>query len=154
MNGLKSLHVMVITFGLPWMKLSVQRRVSGAKICLGVLLQLPVMLLYLVLLPLLSITGHISGLEETVQEMQQLKMIVKMTVINKMMSKLMLIKINHYNMNQLMRMNLYQLKRKLLVMVKHFIWMKIRCYRLRASKLVFPISVFCLFRILDDQLAP
>jgi hypothetical protein len=31
-----------------------------AEICLGVLLQLPVMLMYLVLLPLLSITGHIS----------------------------------------------------------------------------------------------
>jgi hypothetical protein len=71
-----------------------------------------------------------------------------------MMSKLQLIKINQYNMNQLIRMNLYQLKGKLLVMVKHFIWMKICCYRLRASKLAFPISVFCLFRILDDQLAP
>jgi hypothetical protein len=71
-----------------------------------------------------------------------------------MMSKLQLIKINQYNMNQLMRMNLYQLEGKLLVMVKHFIWMKICCYRLRASKLAFPISVFCLFRILDDQLAP
>jgi hypothetical protein len=35
MNGLNSLHVMVITFGLPWMKLSVQRRASGAEICLG-----------------------------------------------------------------------------------------------------------------------
>jgi hypothetical protein len=32
-----------------------------------------------------------------------------MTVINKMMSKLLLIKIDHYNMNQLMRMNMYQL---------------------------------------------
>jgi hypothetical protein len=75
-------------------------------------------------------------------------------VFSKMMSMLMLIKINHYNMNQLMRMNLYQLKGKLLVMVKLFIWIKICCYRLRASKLVFPISVFCLFRILDNQLAP
>jgi hypothetical protein len=109
MNGLKSLHVMVTTFGLPWMKLSMQRRASEAEICLGVLLQLPVMLLYLVLIHLLSITGHISGLEESVQEMQRLKMIVKMTVINKMMSKLLLIKIDHYNMNQLMRMNMYQL---------------------------------------------
>jgi hypothetical protein len=75
-------------------------------------------------------------------------------VFTKMMSKLLLIKINHYNMNQLMGMNLYQLKGKLLVMVKHFIWMKICCYRLRASKLVFPVSVFFLFRILEDQLAP
>jgi hypothetical protein len=124
MNGLKSLiKVMVIAFGLSWMKLSVQHRASEAEISLG-LLQLPVMMLH--------------------QEMQQLKIFVKkMTVIIKMMSKLLLI--SHYKLihqDQLRRMNLNQVQGQLLVMVMHFIWMKICCYR----SIVSPYFLFCLFR--------
>jgi hypothetical protein len=142
MNGLKSLiKVMVIAFDLPWMKLLVQRRVFEAEICLG-LLQLAIMLLQL-LLPLLTITGPMLGLE-SIQEMQQLKIFVKkMTVIIKTVSKLLLI--SHYKLihqDQLRRMNLNQVEGQLLVMVIHFIWMKICCYR----SVVSPYFLFCLFR--------
>jgi hypothetical protein len=53
MNGLKILiKMMVLIFGQSSITLSVQRRASGAGICLGVLLHVVVMLLLLALLNL------------------------------------------------------------------------------------------------------
>jgi hypothetical protein len=121
-----------ITFGLPWMKLSVQHKAFEAKICLGVLLQLP----------LLSLTRPMLGLGN-VQQIQQLRVFVKkMKVIIKMMFVLQLIHL--YKLKLWMRRDLNPVDELLLLMVMHFNCMKICCCRAELVSLYSVFTVFCL----------
>jgi hypothetical protein len=122
MNGLKILmKMMVLIFGQPSMMLSVQHRVSKAGICLGVLLQVEVMLL---LLDLLNLNRRLSQLG-SVPKMQQLLIFVKMRVISKMSSHY---KLNHHKQ---LRRDLNQVEGKLLVLVMLINFMlMICCFRL------------------------
>jgi hypothetical protein len=117
MNVLKSL-MKGITFGLPWMKQSVQHKPSEAKISLAVLLQLA----------LHSLTGPMLGLGN-VQEMQQLRILVKKkkVIIKMMLASVLQVIIK--NMKLKMRRDLNLMDRLLLLILMDFNCMKICCCR-------------------------
>jgi hypothetical protein len=125
MNGLKiaiNVMVMVLIFGQPSMMLSMQRRASETRICLGVLLQVVVMLL----LPLLKFNIHMPELENIPKMQELLIFLKKMRMVSKMNTLTSQYKLNQHKQ---MRIDLNQVEGKLLVMLINFIWM-ICCFRL------------------------